>query len=83
MRISLSSILDEVQRSEKGRKDAGSFGGLFGFNSGMIFASFHKFGIFLRGHEWLSNAFRVVMAVRPKCFKRRLDILSGQLLLSF
>ena len=51
LRISRSRIFDEVQRREIGRKDAGSFGGLLGFNSGMIFASFHKFGILLCSHE--------------------------------
>ena len=83
LRISRSRILDEVHRREIGRKDAGSFGGLFGFSSGMIFANFHMFGILLCNHEWLNNAVRVAVAMGPKCFKWRFDMLSGPVAFEF
>lgn len=51
VRISLSSILTGVQRSEMGLYEAGSVGDLFGLSMGMIFAVFQVLGMMLCAME--------------------------------
>jgi len=45
LRMSLSKILDIVQRREIGLYDDASFGGLLGFKMGMMIGLFHMSGI--------------------------------------
>jgi len=45
LRMSLSKILDMMQRREIGLYDDSSFGGLFGFKMGMMMVFFHMSGI--------------------------------------
>ena len=51
VRISLSSILTGVQRSEIGLYEAGSVGGLFGLRIGIILAVFQVLGMMLCAME--------------------------------
>ena len=45
--ISRSSIFDGLHKSDIGRYEVGSIGGLLGFRMGMIFPIFHMLGIAL------------------------------------
>ena len=53
------------------------FGGLFGLRRGIMFANFHMAGIVLWSQEWLKISVSLSIAIGPRCFKWRFEMLSG------
>ena len=68
LRTSLSSIFEGVQKSAIG---------LFGFRSGIIFATFHVLGMLFVVSDVLKMSVRALMACGPRCFRCKYDMPSG------
>ena len=73
--FSINLQRDEVR--EIGLKEEGWVGSLLGLRIGFIVASFQEGGIKLRESEALNIFVRKSIALGPRCFKCKFDILSG------
>lgn len=68
-RIVFSRHLAMGERSDIGLYEVPIFGSLFGFWIGMIFASFHMWGIVFFVSARLKRAVMYCSAVGPRCFR--------------
>ena len=83
LRIRRSVILDGVLSSVMGRYEEGVVGSLFGLSMVMIVPCFQMLGILQCAYEKLAMFVRAWMPCGPKCFRCKLLIPSGPVLVEF